>query len=148
MSVCPAHLHSKIHPVFLSSFNNWVISVRTGSCLYIDECRFVRSPKNDPQQWKNLCIEEPFDYTNTARSVYDVEVFQKIKYVFVQSYQNLEQSLDLKSILNEKFISFPVHQYGYGPTAGHVQAQAHQQPNHRDNAALDDNSFVTAGSSP
>lgn len=74
----------------------------------------MRSAKNDPQQWKNLCIEEPFDYTNTARSVYDVEVFQKIQYVFVQSYQHLQQTLDLKSILKKKFMSFPVSHCGGG----------------------------------
>lgn len=103
-----------ISPFFLYSYNNLAISVRTGSCLYIEDCRYVRSAKNDPQQWKNLCIEEPFDYTNTARSVYDVEVFQKIQYVFVQSYQQLQQTLDLKSILKEKFISFPVSHCGGG----------------------------------
>lgn len=102
----------------------------------------MRSPKNDPQQWKNLCIEEPFDYTNTARSVYDVEVFQKIKYVFGQSYQQLQQTLDLKSILNEKFISFPVHHFGYGQT--HNFSTGHNQQQNRDAAS---ESFGT-GESP
>lgn len=129
-------------PPLPSSYNNLAISVRTGSCLYIEECRYVRSPKNDQQQWKNLCIEEPFDYTNTARSVYDVEVFQKIKYVFVQSYQQLQQTLDLKSVLNEKFISFPVHQYGY------VQGQYHQHNHHQHSRDYNDNSCATAVSSP
>lgn len=129
------------------SFNNWVISVRTGSCLFVDECRFVRSPKNDPQQWKNLCIEEPFDFTNTARSVYDVEVFQKIKYVFVQSYQHLQQTLDLKSILNDKFINFPVHQYGYGQSGQQQQHRDHNN-NNNNNHHHNDNSYATAGSTP
>lgn len=92
--------------------------MRTGTCLYIEDCRYVRSAKNDPLQWKNLCIEEPFEFTNTARSVYDIDVFYKIKYVFAQSYQELHQTLDLKSILNEKFAVFPVSHCGYMGAGG------------------------------
>lgn len=118
-------------------------------------------------QWKNLCIEEPFDYTNTARSVYDVEVFQKIKYVFAQSYEKLQQTMDLKSILNEKFISFPEpqsHHYGYqqAPPHGHGQQQHHGHQHHNNNNMRDhhqrdhhnnytngnNNSFATTGSTP
>lgn len=93
----------------------------------------MRSLKNDPQQWKNLCIEEPFEFTNTARSVYDTEIFYKIKYVFIQSYQHLQQTLDLKSILNKKFISFPTDEdiaYGYEPAE--PMEQQHPLPQHHE----------------
>lgn len=119
--------------------------MRTGTCLYVEECRYVRSQKNDPQQWKNLCIEEPFDFTNTARSVYDAEVFEKIKYVFVQSYQKLQQTLDLKSILNEKFITFPSnHQHYHYVSGGGGQGAGHFH--HQNQRDYNDNSCATAAS--
>ncbi|VEN51552.1 unnamed protein product [Callosobruchus maculatus] len=58
------------------NYNEFAISVRAGCRLPIDDCRFQKAPKNDPHQWKYLCIEEPFDFTNTARSVYDLDTFR------------------------------------------------------------------------
>lgn len=76
------------------------VSVRTGSCLSIEECRHARSFKNDPHQWKYLCIEEPFDLTNTAHSVYDPEVFEKIKSIFRSSFEILNDSRSLECIFS------------------------------------------------
>lgn len=61
--------------------------------------RYTRSSKNDPHQWKFLCIEEPFDLTNTARSVYDVAEFKRIRDVFYNSYKTLSNTHSLDSIL-------------------------------------------------
>ncbi|XP_028128848.1 poly(A) RNA polymerase gld-2 homolog A-like isoform X2 [Diabrotica virgifera virgifera] len=80
-------------------FNHYAISVRTGSSLPIDECRFTKAPKNDPHQWKFLCIEEPFDHTNTARSVFDLESFKLIKNSITASYEILVNTKNLCSIL-------------------------------------------------
>lgn len=44
-----------IYTVF--SYSHYAISVRAASVLPIEECRLARSPKNDPHQWKELCIE-------------------------------------------------------------------------------------------
>lgn len=87
---------------YYATFNYAVnaISVRLGARIPIDECRMARSHKNDPHQWKHLCIEEPFDLTNTARSVYDPQIFEKIKQVFVHSYNRLHDSRDLNSVFN------------------------------------------------
>ncbi|XP_076757901.1 poly(A) RNA polymerase gld-2 homolog A isoform X2 [Xylocopa sonorina] len=71
-------------------FNQYAISVRLANKIPIEDCRRARSYKNDPHQWKYLCIEEPFDLTNTARSVYDPDVFTRIKHVFDYTYQNLK----------------------------------------------------------
>ncbi|XP_076222957.1 poly(A) RNA polymerase gld-2 homolog A isoform X2 [Nomia melanderi] len=79
-------------------FNQYAISVRLANKIPIEECRRVRSYKNDPHQWKYLCIEEPFDLTNTARSVYDPDVFARIKRVFDRTYQNLKEHHDLARI--------------------------------------------------
>lgn len=79
-------------------FSQYAISVRTASKVPIEECRRARSYKNDPHQWKYLCIEEPFDLTNTARSVYDPDVFERIKQVFKKSYEMLKKNYDLSSI--------------------------------------------------
>ncbi|XP_012238563.1 poly(A) RNA polymerase gld-2 homolog A-like isoform X2 [Bombus vosnesenskii] len=79
-------------------FNQYAISVRLANKIAIEECRRARSYKNDPHQWKYLCIEEPFDLTNTARSVYDPDVFARIKHVFDCTYQNLKEHHDLARI--------------------------------------------------
>ncbi|XP_043460868.1 poly(A) RNA polymerase gld-2 homolog A-like isoform X1 [Leptopilina heterotoma] len=79
-------------------FSQYAISVRLAKKIPIEDCRRVRSFKNDPHQWKYLCIEEPFDLTNTARSVYDPEVFERIKQIFRVSYQRLNETLQLSSV--------------------------------------------------
>ncbi|CAG2054082.1 unnamed protein product, partial [Timema podura] len=60
-------------------FSQYALSVRLAARIPIEECRRARAYKNDPHQWKYLCIEEPFDLTNTARSVYDRDVFESVK---------------------------------------------------------------------
>jgi len=55
--------------------------------------------KNDPHHWKYLCIEEPFDRTNTARSVYDPLAFNKIIEVFRQSAAKLSLKKELSAVM-------------------------------------------------
>jgi hypothetical protein len=83
------------------SYSKNAISVRTGGILPIEECKSARSLKNDPNHWQTLCIEEPFDLTNTARSAYDGEVFRKIKDVFFSSYYRLKESRNLESVFRD-----------------------------------------------
>lgn len=83
-------------------YNLYAISVRLGARIPIDECRMAKSSRNDPHQWKLLCIEEPFDLTNTARSVYDLETFENIKTVFRNSYSTLHETRDLFSIFKQQ----------------------------------------------
>lgn len=54
--------------------------------MFFDECMF-RSGL------------EPFDRTNTARSVYDPAAFQKIVDVFRQSAAKISQTKDLSSVM-------------------------------------------------
>lgn len=81
------------------TFIEETISVRTGGTVPTAQCRNVKSRKNDTRMWKYLCIEEPFDLTNTARSVYDEAVFERVKKVFVDSYKILNEKRDLACIL-------------------------------------------------
>lgn len=81
-------------------FYQYAISIRLAKRIPIDQCRKARSYKNEPSQWKCLCIEEPFDLTNTARSVYDPEIFQRIKKLFGLTYKQLEKKQDFNSIFN------------------------------------------------
>ncbi|KAG8268437.1 Zinc finger, CCHC domain-containing protein [Homalodisca vitripennis] len=83
-----------------SHYGEDAISVRLGSTLPIERCRRFPSPKNEPRAWTYLCIEEPFDHTNTARSVYDQEKFEHIRKVFAVSYQRLHDTLSLDSIFH------------------------------------------------
>ncbi|XP_064084448.1 poly(A) RNA polymerase gld-2-like isoform X1 [Macrobrachium nipponense] len=75
------------------------ISVRTGGTIPTAKCRAHRTRKNDSRMWKYLCIEEPFDRTNTARSMYDEEVFERVKKVFADSYKLLNEKRDLSAIM-------------------------------------------------
>ncbi|KAH8337072.1 hypothetical protein KR074_012240, partial [Drosophila pseudoananassae] len=79
-------------------FRNYALSIRTGGVLPVSTCRLAKSQKNDVYQWKELNIEEPFDLSNTARSVYDYATFERVKYIFVTSGRRLEHTLDLASI--------------------------------------------------
>ncbi|EEB15987.1 polyA polymerase CID, putative [Pediculus humanus corporis] len=84
-------------------YSVYAISVRLGSKVNIEECRRAKSLKNEPHQWKYLCIEEPFDLTNTARAVYNAIRFQRIKKVFYESHKYLEKTRCLDSIFDLEF---------------------------------------------
>ncbi|XP_016925340.2 poly(A) RNA polymerase gld-2 homolog B isoform X2 [Drosophila suzukii] len=84
-------------------FRNFAISIRTGGVLPVSTCRMAKSPKNDVYQWKELNIEEPFDLSNTARSVYDYATFERVKSVFLASARRLDHTLDLATIFR------PIH---------------------------------------
>jgi hypothetical protein len=79
--------------------------------LPIEECKTARSAKNDPNHWLTLCIEEPFDLTNTARSAYDGEIFARIKDVFFQSWYRLKESCDLHSVFRDPIFLSQQQQY-------------------------------------
>lgn len=83
------------------NFSRNAISVRTGGVLLIEECKNVKSAKNDPNHWQTLCIEEPFDLTNTARSTYNGEIFEKIKNVFYRSWRQLKEFKSLDAVFRE-----------------------------------------------
>ncbi|KAK0180411.1 hypothetical protein PV327_006055 [Microctonus hyperodae] len=87
----------------LFDFKTYAISVRAGKRLLINECRFAKSWKNDPNQWIHLCIEEPFDLTNTARSVYNLDEFLRIQSVFRWSFKTLRDKRNLSSIFVSHF---------------------------------------------
>jgi hypothetical protein len=95
----------------LNSYTKNAISVRTGGILPIEECKSARSLKNDPNHWQTLCIEEPFDLTNTARSTYDGDVFLKIKDVFFESFYRLKQTRNLESVFTSPIFTHQQQQY-------------------------------------
>ncbi|XP_062139448.1 poly(A) RNA polymerase gld-2 homolog B isoform X2 [Drosophila sulfurigaster albostrigata] len=104
-------------------FRNNAISIRTGGILPVTTCRLAKSPKNDIHQWKELNIEEPFDLSNTARSVYDFATFERVKATFVHSARRLEHTLDLASIftpIHHQTQRMPMHQ-----PALHLHSQSH-----------------------
>ncbi|KAF0300590.1 Poly(A) RNA polymerase GLD2 [Amphibalanus amphitrite] len=71
------------------NFHSQVASVRTGSCLLKYQCRAVATYNNAPGMWKYVCVEEPFDLTNTARAVHKAEAFDRIVRAFVDSHRAL-----------------------------------------------------------
>jgi len=88
------------------NFDRDAISVRMGRAVQKEVVQYYSSPKNSPHMWKSLCIEEPFDHTNTARSVYDMGIFEQIKHVFQRSRDELLKTGDLESILQAPYVPF------------------------------------------
>ncbi|KAM6391767.1 poly(A) RNA polymerase GLD2 isoform 2-T3 [Rhynochetos jubatus] len=59
-------------------------------------------PRPDGIEWRNkfICVEEPFDRTNTARAVHEKQKFDIIKDQFLKSWQVLRDKKDLNLILS------------------------------------------------
>lgn len=72
-------------------WDKYVISVREAKTF----------PKNRCREWRGkfVCVEEPFDRTNTARAVHEKVKFDAIKAEFTESYQVLQLRKDLNCIL-------------------------------------------------
>jgi len=76
-----------------------VISVRLGITLDRDSLHKRIGYNYHPHQWKFLCIEEPFDLSNTARSVFDEVAFQRIVQVFKKCHEQLKKNKELGLVL-------------------------------------------------
>ncbi|XP_064163700.1 poly(A) RNA polymerase GLD2 [Anguilla rostrata] len=79
---------------YYGSVFNWdrsVISVREAEAF----------PKPNCREWRDkfICVEEPFDRTNTARAVHERFKFDTIKEEFRKSWQMLQLKKDLNFIL-------------------------------------------------
>lgn len=55
---------------------------------------------NDGNHIMCFYVTEPFDLTNTARSVYDRNVFERVKVVFQASYNSLKKTRNIESIFH------------------------------------------------
>ncbi|NXM73752.1 GLD2 polymerase, partial [Serilophus lunatus] len=58
-------------------------------------------PRPDGSEWRNkfICVEEPFDGTNTARAVHEKQKFDMIRGEFTQAWRVLRDKKDLNFIL-------------------------------------------------
>ncbi|XP_066568083.1 poly(A) RNA polymerase GLD2 [Amia ocellicauda] len=79
---------------YYSTVFNWeksMISVREAKAL----------PRPNYKDWKNkyICVEEPFERSNTARAVHEKMKFDTIKAEFMESWQLLQAKKDLNFIL-------------------------------------------------
>ncbi|KAK3595178.1 hypothetical protein CHS0354_002779 [Potamilus streckersoni] len=81
------------------NFLTQVISVRLGKTMPIS---YILRNSN-PGQWKCLCIEEPFDLSNTARSCYDDKTFSRVTRVIRRSHNVLARTRDVSKIFSEPF---------------------------------------------
>lgn len=134
---CPSPL-----PAFniVSSFSNYsysryAISVRTAGVLPVEQCRLVRTIKNESHTWVNLCVEGKthpltslfkaifintfrllsfsFTFARTIRLyqhsplLLDVAIFEQIKSVFVMSWNKLRDTMDLNQLFDRPFMANP-----------------------------------------
>jgi len=74
------------------SWDRLVISVRLGRAS-------PRSEHGGELGSKFICIEEPFELTNTARAVYNYDRFTQIKHEFTRAHNILKENLSLDAIL-------------------------------------------------
>lgn len=91
-------------------------------------------------------ISEPFDLTNTARSVYDNVIFEQIKAVFVRSSSTLHETMDLNSLFEQPFmLPTSISPLGGGGVNGHLLASMAASASF--NTSSTNNVTVTATSS-
>ncbi|XP_064608430.1 poly(A) RNA polymerase GLD2-B-like [Liolophura sinensis] len=83
---------------FTFDYRRDAISVRQGKVLPI---HVVQRQTEDKRQWSCLCIEEPFELSNTARSVFDTDKFKQIQKVFRTSFMKLDKKKDVKLVLRK-----------------------------------------------
>lgn len=81
-------------------FEEDCICIREGRRYSLDD--YMRF-KNENFQLQPLCIEEPFDLSNTARSCHDKNIFNRVKRVFKKSYQELQKKKDVRCLFNQPF---------------------------------------------
>lgn len=86
---------------FSNSFNfeRDVMSVRLGCKLPKHIAMNFRSPKNKRGHWKYICIEEPFNRTNTACAVYDADSFNRILAAFSTTWTTVKARKEISAIL-------------------------------------------------
>ncbi|NXO42515.1 GLD2 polymerase, partial [Locustella ochotensis] len=77
-------------------WNHQMISVR--------EAKAIARP--DGIEWRNkfICVEEPFDGTNTARAVHEKQKYDLIRGEFAQAWRMLQDKKDLNCILPLKVV--------------------------------------------
>jgi len=78
------------------------ISIRLGQTVPKHVVQRYKFNGNSFSHWKYLSIEEPFDHTNTARSVYDEVTFERILSVFRVSHYTIRRYPFLDSIMTGK----------------------------------------------
>uniref|UniRef100_A0A182NL83 PAP-associated domain-containing protein n=1 Tax=Anopheles dirus TaxID=7168 RepID=A0A182NL83_9DIPT len=82
-------------------YTNYAISVRTGSLLPVEKCKWNDNNLGGSRSGNYLCIEEPFNRTNTGKSVYNKQIFEQIKSAFVASWKMLEENQELSILFGE-----------------------------------------------
>uniref|UniRef100_A0A914ZPF1 PAP-associated domain-containing protein n=1 Tax=Parascaris univalens TaxID=6257 RepID=A0A914ZPF1_PARUN len=89
------------------------ISVRLGRKVGRAVVARQRSQRNNMAQWTCVCIEEPFNLSNTAHSVHSQIVFDAIRQAFIDGFKELDVNRDLHAFLNAP----PIHvSTSYGST--------------------------------
>jgi len=71
--------------------------------------RFAKDNKLSPGQWNaKLLMEEPFDRTNAARSVINIDKWKDVTAVFVATHkllQRLGKKAELRDIMSPDLVS-------------------------------------------
>ncbi|XP_062574633.1 poly(A) RNA polymerase GLD2-like [Saccostrea cucullata] len=81
-------------------FDEDCISIKDATKYNLDD--YMRF-KNEYFQMQPLCIEEPFDMSNTARSCHDKNKFDRVKKVFKTSYRELQKKKDVSCLFSQPF---------------------------------------------
>ncbi|XP_065325336.1 poly(A) RNA polymerase GLD2-A-like isoform X2 [Gordionus sp. m RMFG-2023] len=84
-------------------FDTDAISVRLGAKIHRSQVnRNIPNIKyRHNQSWKYICVEEPFDKTNTAYSTYNINTFNLIKLAIIYTFKQLDLELKIGSIFHK-----------------------------------------------
>lgn len=86
------------------NFEDNVISIRLGELIPRD-C-LSREEQDATRSSSYMKIEEPFDLSNTARSVYEIYTFKEIRNIFKRTNLMLKSKKDYESVVRQKFGDF------------------------------------------
>uniref|UniRef100_A0A182JZN6 PAP-associated domain-containing protein n=1 Tax=Anopheles christyi TaxID=43041 RepID=A0A182JZN6_9DIPT len=82
-------------------YANYAISIRMGRILPLSECKWNAGDQSGIGIFNYLFIEEPFNRTNTGKSVYNKYVFEQIRSAFAASWKMLEEHQNLSILFQE-----------------------------------------------
>uniref|UniRef100_A0A182HJH5 Uncharacterized protein n=1 Tax=Anopheles arabiensis TaxID=7173 RepID=A0A182HJH5_ANOAR len=82
-------------------YANYAISIRMGRILLRSECKWNAADQSGLGIFNHLFIEEPFNRTNTGKSVYNKYVFEQIRAAFAASGKMLEEHQNLSILFRE-----------------------------------------------
>jgi len=102
MSVAELFTGFMAYYAFKFQYKECCVSVRLGRVIPKSTAKAYKSPTNCPGDWNFIAIEEPYERWNTAKSVWDPNIFNHILSVFKSSHAHLLNGYGFNELLQVK----------------------------------------------